>query len=247
MFMLSKSTMKKRRVEKAQEIKASLTERWDLNTTFSLPGDGPANIITDALNQVFRRLATFVCQLTKKNVAMATVAPLALAISRKVRQSSESLSQRAEQLEHTCHQLAEGISTSSDSANQALAQSASIVSEITHAGDLTGHALQRMQVMEQNVGQLASAIAALDQKSRSIGSIIESISDIADKTGLLSLNAFIEAARAGAHGAGFGVIAQEVRQLSQETAKAAQEVKDSLLTISELIQEIGRASCRETV
>jgi len=236
MFMLFKSAMKKRRVEKALEIKASLAERWDLTTTFSLPGDGPANLIVDTLNQVFHRLHTFVCQLTKKNVAMATVAPLALAISQKVRQSSESLSQRAEQLEHTCHQLAKGISTSSDSANQALAQSASIVSEITHAGDLTGHALQRMQVMEQNVGQLSSSIAVLDQKSRSIGSIIESISDIADKTGLLSLNAFIEAARAGAHGAGFGVIAQEVRQLSQETARAAQEVKDSLLTIGELIQ-----------
>jgi len=236
MFTLLKSATKKGRAEKALEIKASLSERWDLNATFSLPGDGPANLIVDALNQVFRRLNTFVCQLTKKNVAMATVAPLALAISHKVRHSSESLSQRAEQLEQTCHQLAEGISTSSASANQALAQSASIVSEITHAGNLTGHALQRMQVMEQNVGQLSSSIAVLDQKSRSIGSIIESISDIADKTGLLSLNAFIEAARAGAHGAGFGVIAQEIRQLSQETSKAAQEVKDSLLTISELIQ-----------
>jgi methyl-accepting chemotaxis protein len=237
MFMLFKSAMVKKRGEKAREIKGSLAERWDLDSAFSLPGDGPANFIIDALNHVFRRLTAFVCDLTKRNVAMATVAPLALAISRKVRQSSESLSQRAEQLEQTCHQLAEGISTSAESANQALAQSASIVSEITRAGDLTGDALQRMQVMEQNVGQLSSAIAALDQKSRSIGSIIETISDVADKTGLLSLNAFIEAARAGAQGAGFGVIAQEVRQLSQETARAAQEVKDSLLTISGLIQD----------
>ena len=237
MFKLFKSAENNRRAEKAREIKESLAERWDLNATFTLPGAGPANLLVDALNQVFHRLNTFITQLTQKNVAMATVAPQALAISQKVRQSSESLSQRAEQIEQTCCRLAEGISRSTDSATLALEQSASIVSEIAHAGNLTDHALQRMQAMERNVGQLSSSIDALDRKSRSIASIIESISDIADNTGLLSLNAFIEAARAGAHGAGFGVIAHEIRQLSQETARAAQEVKDSLLGISELIQE----------
>ncbi len=232
-----KQAMKNKRAEKAEDIKASLAERWDLNSSFSLPGKGPANGIVDALNHVFRRLNTFVAQLTKNNVEMATVVPVTLAISQKVRQSSESLAQRAEQIEKNCSRLAEGISTSTESANQALEQSASIVSDITHTGDLTGQALERMQAMARHVGQLSSAIDTLDRKSRSIGSIIESISDIADNTGLLSLNAFIEAARAGAHGAGFGVIANEIRQLSLETAKAAQEVKNSLLGISELIQE----------
>jgi len=237
MFKLFKSAEKNRRADKALEIKASLAERWDLNAAFTLPGAGPANFLVDALSQVFHRLNTFIAQLTKRNVVMAMVAPQALAISRQVRQSSEALSQRAEQIEQTCCRLAEGISRSTDSATRALDQSASIVSEISQTGSLTDQALQRMQAMECNVGQLSSSIAVLDQKSRSIASIIESISDIADNTGLLSLNAFIEAARAGAHGAGFGVIAQEIRQLSQETSRAAQEVKDSLLGISELIQE----------
>ncbi|MCK7470714.1 MAG: methyl-accepting chemotaxis protein [Desulfomicrobium escambiense] len=98
--------------------------------------------------------------------------------------------------------------------------------------------------MEQDVRRLTTAIAELDNQSRSIGSIIESISDIADHTGLLSLNAFIEAARAGAHGAGFGVIANEIRQLSQESARAAQEIKDSLSGISNLIQETVDAVTR---
>lgn len=237
MLTFLKPAIKTKRVEKAMEITAALAGRWDLNATFSLPGEGPANFLAEAFNQVFSRLNTFIANLTRKNVEMATVAPLTFAISQKVRQSAESLSQGAEQIEGTCRRLAEAIGKSADGANQALGQSASIVCEITRAGSLTDHALQRMQVMEQDVSRLTGAIADLEQQSRSIGSIIQSISDIADNTGLLSLNAFIEAARAGAHGAGFGVIAHEIRQLSQETARAAQEVKDSLSTISELIQE----------
>jgi len=237
MFSFFKSATNTHRAEKALQIKTSLATRWDLNATFALPGEGPGNFLADALNQIFSRLNSFIGKLTRKSIEMATVAPLTFAISQKVQQSAQSVSQGAEQIEATCRTLVQGISKSSESANQALEQSASIVTEISHAHGLTDQALQRMQTMETDVIQLSSSITVLDQKSRSIGSIIESISDIADNTGLLSLNAFIEAARAGAHGSGFGVIAHEIRQLSQETARAAQEVKDSLSTISELIQE----------
>lgn len=244
MFTLFTSSDKNRRQHQAQSIKADLAERWDLARTFVLAGQGPANLLVEALNQMFTRLHTFILALTRRNVEMATVVPLTQAIAGKVLQSSHALSRGAEQLAQTCGRLSEGIVTSAESANQALAQSGSIVGKIDQTATLTDQALQQMQTMEQEVGRLSDAIAELDRKSRSIGSIIESISDIADHTGLLSLNAFIEAARAGAHGAGFGVIAHEIRQLSQESARAAQEVKDSLLGISALIGETVTAVSR---
>jgi methyl-accepting chemotaxis protein len=244
MFALFQSNLKNERAKKAQAIQSALAEHWDLDRTFSLPGQGPANVLVETLNLLARRLHLFVLDLTKRNVETATVAPLTHAIAHKVRQSSESLSQRTEQIEATCRKLADGIGATADNANRALGQSASIVGEIEQTGSLTDQALKRMHVMNQDVDQLSRAITDLERKSQSIGSIIESISDIADNTGLLSLNAFIEAARAGVHGAGFGVIANEIRQLSQETAQAAQEVKDSLLGISELIQETVAAVAR---
>ena len=237
-------SIKKSLDEKVQAIRASLEGRWDLNVRFSLPGEGPANLLVDGLNQVFSRLVGFVTVLTRKSVDMATVAPLTRAISQKVLRSAESLSAKAEQIEGACQDLAGGIGRSSESAGQALEQSAFIITEITQAKELTNQALDRMQAMGNDVQQLSHSIDALDQRSRSIGSIIESISDIADNTGLLSLNAFIEAARAGKHGAGFGVISQEIRQLSQETSTAAKEVKESLLAISELIKETVSAVSR---
>jgi methyl-accepting chemotaxis protein len=239
MMLLSyfKKTPEIRQEENARAIQASLTGRWDLDKKFSLPGEGPAIFLTEALNLVFSRLVTFLSDLTKKSVDMATIAPLTNTISQKVLFSAESLSKGAEQIEGACRNLVEGIGKSSESANQALDQSADIIQEIDQARTLTDQALERMQSISDDVGQLSSSINALDQRSRSIGSIIESISEIADNTGLLSLNAFIEAARAGEHGAGFSVISREIRQLSQETANAAREVKESLLAISELIKQ----------
>ncbi len=225
-------------------IRASLDGKWDLNEKFSLPGEGPAKILVDGLNQIFSRLVGFVTVLTRKSVEMATIAPLTRAISRKVLSSAESLSAKAEQIEGACQDLAGGIGRSSESANQALEQSSFIITEISQAKVLTNQAFDRMQAMGSDVRQLSISIDALDQRSRSIGSIIESISDIAENTGLLSLNAFIEAARAGEHGAGFSVISREIRQLSQETSSAAKEVKESLLAISELIKETVSAVSR---
>jgi methyl-accepting chemotaxis protein len=244
MFAFFTANERNRRAQQALAIKDALAERWDLARTFVLTGEGPANLLVETLNQMLACLHTFVLALTRRNVEMATVAPLTHAIAAKVLQSSQTLTQGAEQLEQTCSRLATGIATSAGSANQALEQSAAIVGDIDLTSSLTDQALQRMQAMEQDVTRLSGAIADLDHHSRSIGSIIESISDIADHTGLLSLNASIEAARAGAHGAGFGVIAHEIRQLSQESARSAQEIKEALLGISELIGDTVAAVSR---
>ena len=237
MFAIFRSAKADQRAKSAAEIRTTLAGRWDLSRTFSLPGQGPANLLVEAINQMSGRLQSFVLDLTRRNVATATVAPLTHAIAGKVRESSAALSHGAEQIEATSSRLAEAIGASADGANRALVQSAEIVAEIDRTTVLTEQALERTQVMARDVDHLSSAIADLDNRSRSIGQIIETISDIADHTGLLSLNASIEAARAGAHGAGFGVIAQEIRTLSQESAKAAEEVNRSLRAISELIRE----------
>jgi len=229
------------RRHEAAAIKETLAGRFDLSQRFSLPGTGAGDDLVEAINQIFKRLQTFVYDLTKHNVETATVAPQVQTIAAQVHQGAESLSLEVEHIQHTCNRLATSINTSTHSAGQALEQSARIVAEIDVTQTITNQALQKMQSMEQGVERLSGSINELDQRSKNIGSIIESISEIADHTGMLSLNASIEAARAGEHGAGFGVIAQEIRQLSQQTAQAAQEVKDSLLGISELIGQTVNA------
>ena len=90
-------------------------------------------------------------------------------------------------------------------------------------------------------------MSQLDRSGSEIGGVIKLIGDIAEQTNLLALNATIEAARAGTAGKGFAVVAQEVKTLSQETSKSANDISvriDSIRNASRgaiaAIEEIGR-------
>ena len=83
---------------------------------------------------------------------------------------------------------------------------------------------QGMEKISSEVGNLATTLSSLGERSGAMNAIIGSIRDIADQTNLLALNAAIEAARAGESGRGFAVVADEVRKLAERTSKATVEI-----------------------
>ncbi len=94
-----------------------------------------------------------------------------------------------------------------------------------------------MHKIDRQMQEIHKTITRLSEQNRSIGEITSTVSDIADQSNLLAVNAAIEAAKAGEHGRGFSVVAQEIRSLSEQSKKSTAQVKDILNEIQNSIQK----------
>jgi len=146
----------------------------------------------------------------------------------KTLEQANSLAAATEEMSKTTSEIAQNCVTaaaSSEKTSEAAAQGESIVKDTIGA----------MNRISEMVKASAATVENLGSQSEEIGKVVDLINDIADQTNLLALNAAIEAARAGEHGRGFAVVADEVRKLAEKTGLATKDIKTNVDAIQEQV------------
>ena len=198
----------------------------------------------------FLELLTDLTEIKNKQNTILRVAEQASHISNRVAAASEQLSAQVEQVsrgaemqrsrvESTASAMTEMNSTVLEvarNAGQASEQSEQTRDKANEGSNLVNQVVQSIHKVNEVTSALHVNMQELGAQAESIGGVMNVISDIADQTNLLALNAAIEAARAGEAGRGFAVVADEVRKLAEKTMQATQEVGGNIAAIQNSTQ-----------
>ncbi|QXM06193.1 methyl-accepting chemotaxis protein [Crassaminicella indica] len=188
-------------------------------------------ILTEAISNMLNHLREQTKEIIHvANVLASSVSEITVSLTQVTSGAAETSSAvsettaTVEEVKQTVHISNEKTKNVSNSAKQSL--------EISKVGNQATEAtLEGMKIINNQMQEIAGSIIALSEQSQNISELIESVDNISEQSNILAVNASIEAAKAGEHGKGFSIVAQEIRNLAEQSKQATKQVRNILKDI----------------
>jgi methyl-accepting chemotaxis protein WspA len=182
-------------------------------------------VLADGLNRLVDDLSVLVGQVQRSGIQVNTNATEIAATSRQQQSTANEIAATTAQIGATSKQ----ISATSRELVKTMNEVNDVAEETTQLASSGQSAIASMestmrQIMDAS-GSISSKLAVLSERTANINSVVTTITKVADQTNLLSLNAAIEAEKAGEYGLGFSVVAMEIRRLADQTAVATYDIE----------------------
>ncbi len=193
--------------------------------------------LLNSMNNMITNLKKLIADIKETSSNMASASEQLSASSEEMSKGVVSQSDRSTQIASAAHEMSQTVIEIARNASS-IAVSASGTANIAKEGEhIVDKSVSEVKDIAATVSESSKVMVSLGERSKQIGDIIRVISEIADQTNLLALNAAIEAARAGEQGKGFAVVADEVRKLAERTAKATSEIGSMIGAIQDEVQK----------
>ena len=185
-------------------------------------------ILTQAFRQMVEKLRSMIAGISEGVTLLSSSASEILAATTQVASGTAENASAITETTTTVAEVRQAAELSSQKAKN-VADSAQRVAQVSQAGQkAVEESAAGMRNIREQMESIAQTIVRLSEQGQSIGGIIASVTDIADQSNLLAVNAAIEAARAGEQGKAFAVVAQEIKSLAEQSKQATTQVRTIL-------------------